>query len=117
MIKSEDENRFVYHLLRNTTGNRGGGIGLHRKADNNFYGLMTAPRWEFEAIRTGKISNQITVEAMRILGILWKTVNGMMHLAQATGPLLSASGQFRQGKLQTCIPVDYFSEKWYGREG
>ena len=43
MIKSKDENRFVYDLLRNTTGNRGGWIGLHRIADNKFYWLDDRP--------------------------------------------------------------------------
>ena len=43
MIKSEDENRFVYDLLRNTVGARYAWIGLHRKADNEFYWLDDRP--------------------------------------------------------------------------
>ena len=43
VIKSEDENRFVYDLLRNTVGARDGWIGLHRKADNKFYWLDDRP--------------------------------------------------------------------------
>ena len=44
MIKSEDENRFVYDLLRNNVGAHHGWIGLYRKkADNNFYWLDDRP--------------------------------------------------------------------------
>jgi len=43
VIKSEDENRFVYDLLRNTVGARYAWIGLHRKADNEFYWLDDRP--------------------------------------------------------------------------
>ena len=43
VIKSEDENKFVPDLLRNTTGDRHGWIGLHRKADNKFYWLDDRP--------------------------------------------------------------------------
>ena len=39
VIKSEEENQFVYDLLRNTSGDHYGWIGLHRKADNKFYWL------------------------------------------------------------------------------
>ena len=37
VIKSEEENQFVYDLLRNTSGGHHGWIGLHRKADDEFY--------------------------------------------------------------------------------
>ena len=43
MIKSQDENRFVYDLLRNTVGARHGWIGLYREADNKFYWLDGRP--------------------------------------------------------------------------
>ncbi|XP_067047235.1 C-type lectin domain family 4 member E-like [Acropora muricata] len=44
VIKSEDENQFFYHLLRNTSdGLRDGWIGLYRKADNKFYWLDDRP--------------------------------------------------------------------------
>ena len=43
VIKSEDENRFVYDLLRNTSGPRHGWIGLYRKADDKFYWLDGRP--------------------------------------------------------------------------
>ena len=39
MIKSEDENRFLYDLLKNTTGNRAGWIGLRRRDDGKFHWL------------------------------------------------------------------------------
>jgi len=43
VIKSEDENQFVSHLLRNISGARAGWIGLYRKADNKFYWLDGRP--------------------------------------------------------------------------
>ena len=43
MIKSEDENQFVSDLLRNTSGDRHGWIGLYRKADRKFYWLDDRP--------------------------------------------------------------------------
>ena len=43
VIKSEDEDRFVYDLLRNTIGNRSGWIGLYRKPNNKFYWLNDRP--------------------------------------------------------------------------
>ena len=43
MIKSEDENRFVYDLLRNTSGARHGWIGLRRRDDDKFYWLDDRP--------------------------------------------------------------------------
>ena len=43
VIKSEDENQFVYDLLRNSSGARDGWIGLYRKADNKFYWLDDRP--------------------------------------------------------------------------
>ena len=52
VIKSEDEDQFVYDLLRNTKGTRHGWIGLYRKADNKFYWLDDYPaegnyqRWD-----------------------------------------------------------------------
>ena len=43
MIKSEEENQFVYELLRNTSGENNGWIGLHRKADKKLYWLDNRP--------------------------------------------------------------------------
>ena len=43
VIKSENENQFVTHLLRNTSGSRNGWIGLYRKADNKLYWLNDRP--------------------------------------------------------------------------
>ena len=43
MIKSEEENQFVYDLLRNTSGDHHGWIGLYQKADNKFYWLDSRP--------------------------------------------------------------------------
>ena len=43
MIKSEDENQFVFDLLRNTSDARDGWIVLYRKADNTFYWLDGHP--------------------------------------------------------------------------
>ena len=43
VIKSEEENQFVYDLLRNTSDDHHGWIGLHRKADNKFYWLDSRP--------------------------------------------------------------------------
>ena len=43
VIKSEDENQFVSDLLRNTSGDRHGWIGLYRKADSKFYWLDDRP--------------------------------------------------------------------------
>ena len=42
----------------------------------------------------------------------WKKDNGMTNLAQISTTLLSASGQFRQGKLETHILIDYSSGEW-----
>ena len=42
-IKSENENQFVYDLLRNTSGDRSGWIGLYRRADRKFYWLDDRP--------------------------------------------------------------------------
>ena len=43
VIKSEEENQFVYDLLRNTSGDHYGWIGLHRRADKKFYWLDSRP--------------------------------------------------------------------------
>ena len=43
VIKSENENQFVYDLLRNTSGARSGWIGLNRRADGKFYWLDDRP--------------------------------------------------------------------------
>ena len=43
VIKSEDENRFVYDLLSNTSSTRSGWIGLYRKAHKKFYWLDDRP--------------------------------------------------------------------------
>ena len=99
MIKSEDENGFVYDLLSNHRGNRSGWIGLYRKADNKFYWLDDRPRREI--IRSGKLANQMTVDAWRSVALM---ENGMICLARRRpAPLLSSSGQFRQGNMQTCL--------------
>ena len=83
----------------------------------NFIGLMTALRREI--IRSGAMANQMTVEAMRIVENLyetamstWKKENGMTNLAQISTPLLSASGQFKEGKLETHMLRDYSSGEW-----
>ena len=91
-----------------------GGLGCIGKLITNFIGLMATLRREI--IRSGTMANQMTVKALRIVGISYAAimVHGMTYLAQRQNPLLSASGQFRQGKLETYIPVDYFSGKWYG---
>ena len=81
------------------------GLGCIGKPITNFIGLMTALRREI--IRGGTMANQ--VEAWRIVGILEEAnlrENGMTILAQIPTPLLFASGQFRQGKLQTYINGD-----------
>ena len=79
-----------------------GGLGCIGKPITNFIGLITALRREI--IRGGKSANQITMKAGRIVVILEEASlgeNGMTVLAQIPTPLLFASGQFRQGKLQT----------------
>ena len=43
MIKSEEENKFVSDLLRNTSGQKSGWIGFHRKADKKLYWLDNRP--------------------------------------------------------------------------
>ena len=44
VIKSKEENQFVYDLLRNTSVKNNGWIGLHRKADDeNFSWLDSRP--------------------------------------------------------------------------
>ena len=43
VIKSEDESQFLYNLLRKTSGDRFGWIGLYRKADNKLYWLDDRP--------------------------------------------------------------------------
>ena len=43
VIKSQNENQFIYDLLRNTSGSRDGWIGLYRKANNKFYWLDDRP--------------------------------------------------------------------------
>ncbi|XP_015780816.1 PREDICTED: C-type lectin domain family 4 member A-like [Acropora digitifera] len=43
VIKSEEENKFVYDLLIKTSGKNNGWIGLHRKADKKFYWLDSRP--------------------------------------------------------------------------
>ena len=43
VIKSKDENQFVYDLLRNISDNRNGWIGLYRKDDNKFYWVDDRP--------------------------------------------------------------------------
>ena len=43
VIKSEDENQFVYDLLKNASGANNGWIGLYRKANKKFYWLDDRP--------------------------------------------------------------------------
>ena len=43
VIKSEDENQFLYKLLPKTSGEPSGWIGLYRKADYKFYWLDDRP--------------------------------------------------------------------------
>ena len=43
VIESEDENQFVYNLLRNISDNLNGWIGLYRKDDNKFYWVDDRP--------------------------------------------------------------------------
>ena len=57
VIKSEDEDQFVYDLLRNTRGTRHGSIGLYRKADIKFYWLDDLPAEEI--IRGGTMAYQV----------------------------------------------------------
>ena len=58
MIKSEEENQFVYDLLKNTSGDHYGWIGLHRKADNKFYWLDSRPMKEkFQKWNNGEPNN------------------------------------------------------------
>ena len=89
MIKSEDENRFVYDLLSHTKGNRSGWIGLYWKADNKLYWLADRPRREI--IKSIKLANQMTADARRSVALM---ENGMTCLARRRpAPLLSANGQ------------------------
>ena len=58
MIKSEDENQFVYNLLKNTSGARNGWIGLYRKANKKFYWLDDRPEeGNYQKWRDGEPSN------------------------------------------------------------
>ena len=47
VIKSKDENKFVYNLLRNTSSNLDGWIGLYRKAGDKFYWLDDRPAADY----------------------------------------------------------------------
>ena len=53
MIKTENENQFVYNLLRNTAGDCDGWIGLYRKANNKFYWLDGRPAQMWNADEPG----------------------------------------------------------------
>ncbi|XP_044181051.1 uncharacterized protein LOC114966927 [Acropora millepora] len=44
VIESKDENQFVYDLLKNTSDNHHGWIGLYRKDDNKFYWVDGRPQ-------------------------------------------------------------------------
>ena len=84
-----------------------GGLGCIGKPITNFIGLMAALRREI--IRGGTMANPMTGEARRIVGILEEATlreDGMTLLAHIPAPLLFASGQFRQGKLQIYINGD-----------
>ena len=70
MIKSEDENQFVYALLRNTRRAHDGWIGLYRrKADNKFYWLdgRTA-EGNCQKWNQGEPSNSDTEDFGQIIG-------------------------------------------------
>ncbi|XP_067027280.1 C-type lectin domain family 4 member E-like isoform X1 [Acropora muricata] len=70
VIKSEDENKFVYDLLRNTSRAHDGWIGLYRKKnDKKFYWLdgRTA-EGNFQKWNDGEPSNEATEDFGRILG-------------------------------------------------
>ncbi|XP_067028314.1 C-type lectin domain family 4 member E-like [Acropora muricata] len=70
VIKSEDENQFVYDLLRNTSRAHDGWIGLYRrKTDKKFYWLdgRTA-EGNFQKWNDGELSNGATEDFGRILG-------------------------------------------------
>ena len=100
-----------------------GGLGCTGgKLITNFTSLMTALRREI--IRSGAMASQMTVKAMKIVWNLyetamgtWKKENGMTNLAQISAPLLSASGQFRRGKLETDMLREYSSGEWDGDWG
>ena len=69
MIKSEDENQFVYDLLRNTSGAHEGWIGLYRKADNKFYWLDDRPAaGNYQKWNDGEPSNGDGEDCGRIIG-------------------------------------------------
>ncbi|XP_029183713.1 uncharacterized protein LOC114951743 isoform X2 [Acropora millepora] len=58
VIKSEEENKFVSDLLRNTSGKKNGWIGLHRKADKKLYWLDNRPvEKNFQKWKKGEPNN------------------------------------------------------------
>ena len=69
VIKSENENQFIYDLLRNTSGSRDGWIGLYRKANNKFYWLDDRPEeGNYQKWNHGEPSNGVTEDCGRIIG-------------------------------------------------
>ena len=100
MIKSMDENQFLYDLLRNTSVVRAGDIGLLRRADNKFYWIDN--RTGEVSYKSGTVANQITLEACRIAVIFQEATmveHRMTTIAYLPVVLLSANGQFRRGKV------------------
>ena len=70
IIKSKDENKFVYDLLSNASRARDGWIALYRrKADNKFYWLdgRTA-EGNYQKWNQGDPSNGDTEDFRRIIG-------------------------------------------------
>ena len=69
MIKSEEENQFVYDLLTNTSDARDGWIGLCRKADNKSYWLDgRLEEGNYQKWNDSKPSNGVTEDCGRIIG-------------------------------------------------
>mgnify|MGYP002260150232 CR=1 FL=1 len=69
MIKTENENEFVYNLLRNTAGDRDGWIGLYRKANNKCYWLDGRPaEGNYQMWNADEPSNGNAEDFGRIIG-------------------------------------------------
>ena len=69
VIKTENENQFVYNLLKNTAGARDGWIGLYRKANNKFYWLDGRPvEGNYQMWNNGGPSNGNAKDFGRIIG-------------------------------------------------
>ena len=75
VTKSQEENQFVFDLLRNTSGDSHGWIGLHRKADE-FYWLDSRPeKGNFQNWGKGKRSKSPSKENCVHLIKTWVEVN------------------------------------------